>query len=232
MFKKSTFAGLLLVALSAMLAVGCSDDDDNPMTSTPPSPSNVMIVHASPDAPEVDVLINDGTAVEDLGFTANTGYVPLTPGEYNVKVNAANTTTTVINENLALDPAANYTVFAVDQLSEITVLVLADDLTTPASGKAHVRFVHLSPDAPAVDIALAGGGAVLFPNVSFTEFLGFAPLDAGTYDLEVRVAGTSTVALPLPNITLQAGKIYTVYAKGFLAGSGAQALGAEIIVNN
>jgi hypothetical protein len=42
------------------------------------------------------------------------------------------------------------------------------------------------------------------------------------------------VALPLPGITLQAGKIYTVFAKGFAAGSGASAypLGAEIIVNN
>jgi hypothetical protein len=48
----------------------------------------------------------------------------------------------------------------------------------------------------------------------------------------VRVAGTQTVALALPDITLTAGKIYTVFAKGFLGGSAAQALGAEIIVNN
>lgn len=35
-----------------------------------------------------------------------------------------------------------------------------------------------------------------------------------------------------PPITLVAGKIYTVYAKGFLGGTGVQALGAEIISNN
>ena len=57
-------------------------------------------------------------------------------------------------------------------------------------------------------------------------------LNAGTYNLEVRAAGTNTVALPLPNITLTAGKIYTVFAKGFLGGAGAQALGAQVIVNN
>ncbi|HXS82659.1 MAG TPA: DUF4397 domain-containing protein, partial [Methylomirabilota bacterium] len=51
-------------------------------------------------------------------------------------------------------------------------------------------------------------------------------------DLEVRPAGTTTVALAIPGVTLQAGKIYTVFAKGFLGGSGAQALGAQIIVNN
>ena len=32
-------------------------------------------------------------------------------------------------------------------------------------------------------------------------------------------------------ITLDAGKIYTVFANGFVSGSGAQALGAEIILN-
>jgi hypothetical protein len=31
---------------------------------------------------------------------------------------------------------------------------------------------------------------------------------------------------------LTSGKIYTVFAKGFLGGTGAQALGAQIIVNN
>jgi hypothetical protein len=88
----------------------------------------------------------------------------------------------------------------------------------------------LSPDAPAVDVAL-DGGAVVFGNKAFKGSTAFTPLDAGAYDLEVRVAGTTTVALDLPSITLQAGKIYTVFAKGFLSGTGAQALGAEIIVN-
>jgi hypothetical protein len=35
----------------------------------------------------------------------------------------------------------------------------------------------------------------------------------------------------LPGITLQADKIYTVFARRFVGGSGARAFGAEIIVN-
>ncbi len=108
----------------------------------------------------------------------------------------------------------NYSVFAIDSVSKISALVLTDDSTAPASGKAHVRFVHLSPNAPAVDVAVTGG-AVVFGNKAFKDYTAFTPLDAGTYNLEVRVAGTSTVALPLPGITLQAGKIYRflVFAK-------------------
>lgn len=229
MFRFRKFNTLALVGLFSVIAA-CSDDT-NPVAQTP-VPAQVLVVHASPNAPAVDILVDDGTpaAVSGLAFPANTGYVGLTAGTRNVKVNVTNTTTTVIDADLNLEAGKNYSVFAIDSVTSIEPLVLEDDLTAPAAGKAHVRFVHLSPDAPAVDIAVTAGG-VVFGNVAFRGFQGFTPLDAGTYNLEVRLAGTSTVVLPLPGITLQAGKIYTVFAKGFVTGSGAQALGAEIIVN-
>jgi len=55
-------------------------------------------------------------------------------------------------------------------------------------------------------------------------------VDAGTYNLQVRTVAGNALALDLPGITLTAGKVYTIFAKGFLAGTGAQALGAQIIV--
>jgi len=194
--------------------------------------ANVLVAHASPDAPGVDLLI-DNSKVNSaaLTFPANTGYLQVETGTRNVKVNVAGTSTTVINADLALEKDKNYSVFAVNTVANIEPLVLVDDLTAPASGKAHVRFVHLSPDAPAVDIAVASNGTVVFGNKSFKESTAFTPLDAGDYNLDVRLAGTSTVALVLPTITLQAGKIYTVFAKGLAGGTGAQALGAEIIIN-
>ena len=194
--------------------------------------TNVLVTHASPDAPGVDLLV-DGIVVNSqaLEYPDNTGYLSVNTGTRNFKVNASGTSTTVIDETLTIGANLSYSVFAIDELSDIRALVLQDDLTAPASGKSHVRFLHLSPDAPAVDITLTDG-TVIFGNVAFGEYEGFSPLDSGTYDLQVRVAGTSNVALELPGIVLENGKIYTVFAKGFLSGQGSQALGAEIIVNN
>lgn len=208
----------------------CSDDDDD--TPAPaPTYANMMVTHASPDAPGVDLLI-DNVKLNSAAvvYTNSTPYIPLATGNRNVKINVSGTSTTVIDATLPLAANKSYSVFAIDAVANLSPLVIEDNLASPATGKAHVRFIHLSPDAPAVDVAL-DGGAVVFANESFKGYTNFTPLDAGTYDLEVRVAGTSTVALDLDPITLQAGKIYTVYAKGFLAGSGAQALGAQIIVN-
>ncbi|MBL1214609.1 MAG: DUF4397 domain-containing protein [Ignavibacteriae bacterium] len=193
--------------------------------------TNVKVVHASPDAPAVDLLVNDAIAGSGLAFPNNTGYLNITAGTKNVKVNVAGTSTTVINADVLFNAYNNYSVYAVDAAANIAPLVIEDDLTVPASGKAHVRFIHLSPDAPAVDITLTDG-TIIFGNNSFKDFTAFTPLDAGSYDLQVRVAGTSTVALELGTITVTEGNIYTVFAKGFLNGTGDQALGAEIIVNN
>lgn len=226
------------VALAVMLSLavfttGCKKDDDDDETPTPtPTYGKLMAVHASPDAPGVDLLIDNAVQNSSaLTYPNNTSYIQVQTGTRNVKINATGTSTTVINASVTIEENKNYTVFAIDSLASIEPLVLTDDLTAPASGKAHVRFVHLSPNAPAVDVAVTGG-AVLFSDYTFKEYSAFTPLATNTYNLEVRLAGTSTVVLPLPGIALTAGKIYTIFAKGFVGGSGTQALGAQIITNN
>ncbi len=246
------FAPLMVALLAAPLVLtGCSKDADNPLSPQSSSASSVaamkargaedfgsrsrwarvMFVHASPDAPAVDIRVGSNKIARNVEFPTNTRYVSLRPGERRVRVNVAGTSTTVIDAEVELQRRRNYTVFAANQVANLEPLVLQDDLSRPASGMAHIRFVHLSPNAPAVDVAVQGG-PVVFGNKAFKEYTAFTPVPAGNYDLEVRVAGTSTVALPLPGIQLREGRIYTVFAKGLLGGTGAQALGAGIIVNN
>jgi hypothetical protein len=174
-------------------------------------------VHASPDAPAVDVLVNDGVAFSNAPFKGITDYAALDTGTYNVKVVPTGATEPVVIEaDLGLE-AKDYTVVAVGMLANIEPLVLVDNNSSPATGKAHVRFVHASPDAPAVDIAVAGG-PVLFSNVAFKGVGDYLPVGAGTYDLEVRLAGTDTVALAVPGLALADGTVYTVFAMGLAGG--------------
>jgi hypothetical protein len=179
--------------------------------------ARVRVVHASPDAPAVDVWVNDGVAFSNAPFKGITDYAALDLGTYNIKVVPTGATEPVVIEaDLTLE-ANDYTVVAVGLLENIEPLVLVDNNATPAEGKAHVRFVHASPDAPAVDIAVKGG-PILFSNVAFKEIGDYLPVDAGTYDLEVRLAGTDTVALEVPGLALTAQTVYTVFAMGLAGG--------------
>jgi major membrane immunogen (membrane-anchored lipoprotein) len=219
----------VLLLATSFLFVGCSDDDDNPTTPSLQK-ANVKVVHASPDAPGVDLLVDNNVAGANLTFPNNTGYLEVEEGTRNIKVNVSGTSTTVIEADLPIEGNKNYSVFAVDAVANLSPLVIEDDLTSPASGNVHVRFIHLSPDAPAVDITTKDG-TVVFGNYDFKKYSAFPPLPAGSSDFQVRFAGTETVVLHFSGIALSNGSIYTVFAKGFVSGTGAQALGAEIIVN-
>jgi LPXTG-motif cell wall-anchored protein len=203
---------VLTVVLVLVLALATSAMAQSDM-------ARVRVVHASPDAPAVDVWVDGSVAFSNAPFKGITDYASLAPATYNVQVTPTGATEPiVIDADLTLDANTDYTVVAVGLLADIEPLVLIDNNSTPAAGKAHVRFVHASPDAPAVDIAVADGGPVLFSNVAFKGIGDYLPVDAGTYDLEVRIAGTETVALEVPGVALAGSTVYTIFAMGLAGG--------------
>lgn len=186
--------------------------------SSSPEPALVRVAHLSPDAPNVDVWVDGARALMDVPFTAVSDYLALSAGPHRFQVTPAGAETpVVIDATVELAGGTAYTVAATGLLGDedLSPIVLTDDLDADAEN-AKVRFVHTSPDAPAVDIAVTGG-PVLIENVSFRETGTPISVPTGVYDLEVRVAGTETVALPLPGVALNAGINYTVFAIGLLS---------------
>lgn len=57
-------------------------------------------------------------------------------------------------------------------------------------------------------------------------------MEAGIYDIELRVNGTNNIALSVPNITFADGKAYTIFATGFVNGPGYLKLALGIAENN
>jgi hypothetical protein len=106
-----------------------------------------------------------------------------------------------------------FTVAAVGLRPNISLLPIEEPKTAIPSGMAMIRFSHLSPTAPAVDITLPDG-RVLFSNVQYLETTGYLPVPPATYRLQARIAGTSQVVLDVPNIRLMQNNYYTVYAVG------------------
>jgi hypothetical protein len=183
----------------------------------------VRVIHASPDAPAVDVYVDGQKAISNLAFKEASEWAMLPAGTYDVKVTAAGATDAVIQAQLTLAAGKYYSVVATGKLANITPRVIEDDLSISDSGKAKLRIVHASPDAPGVDIAVKGG-PVLVSNLAFPNASEYLTVDPMTVDVEVRAAGTDTVALAVPGLTLEAGKVYAVYALGLLSGSPALAV--------
>lgn len=184
------------------------------------TPARLRVVHASPDAPNVDVIANDSiTLVSDLPFPSSSGFLSVDPATYNVKVTAAgNASAVVIDADLTLEAGVSYDVLAIDNLASIQALIAADD-PRPIATAAKLRIVHASPTAQDVDIYVTAPGAGIadatpvLSSIPFGANTGFLGLDAGSYDVTVTPAGTKDAAIGPATITIDAGSIYTAIAR-------------------
>lgn len=199
------------------------------------TPAALRVIHASPDAPAVDIVVNDGFTqplVEDLTFPNAapnfTDFVEVPADDYNVKVTVANTPGTIaIDADLTLDAGVEYSVYAVGELAEIEPLVLVDDRRSVAT-EAKVRILHASPNAGDVDIYVTAPGTDIstvdpaFTAVPFQAETGYVALDGDggvTYTVTVTATGTTTPAIGPVDITVENGSVYTAVARDPLPGS-------------
>ena len=170
----------------------------------------VRVVHASPDAPNVDVWVDGSRVLSDVPFTAVSDYLALPAGAHNIQVSATGSTDPVIDADLTLTAGTSYTVAATGPMADIAATVLVDE-RSPAAGQAKLRVFHASPSAPAsVDVAVTDG-PTLVEELAFPEATGYLTLSPGTYALEIRAAGEADAALSL-DATLEAGQNYTAIA--------------------
>ncbi|WP_018231551.1 DUF4397 domain-containing protein [Thioalkalivibrio thiocyanodenitrificans] len=194
------------------------------------TPASLRVVHASPDAPAVDVVVNNQFAsplVAGLAFPGATGYLDPAPGDYNVKVGPTGqvAAVTVIDADLSLAAGQSYTVIAAGPLAAIEPLVLTDDRRAIAT-EARVRLVHGSPSAGPVDIYVTAPGTDLagadpaFADVPFKAETGYVALTAGDYEISVTPAGDKTVAIGPVTVSLEAGHIYGAIARDAAGGGG------------
>lgn len=176
----------------------------------------VRIVHASPDAPAVDVTVDGKKVVEGAKFKDATKFMAVPAGNHKVEIFAAGTVgkqKPVISSDLKVEAGKMYTAAAINTLDSIELKVLNDD-TKVTNGKSKIRVAHFSPDAPGVDVAVKNGD-VIFPGATFKGVTDYKEVDPGKYDLEVRAAGTKDSVLDLAGTELKENMTYTVLAVGF-----------------
>ncbi|WP_122088419.1 DUF4397 domain-containing protein [Halalkalicoccus subterraneus] len=182
--------------------------------------ANVRVAHLSPDAPNVDVFVDDEVVLEDVPFTAVSDYLELPVGSYNVKVSPAGAGPdgAVLDEDLDV-PAADLTVAAIGEVADenqsLELAVLEDDNSDPGDGTARVRAVHASPDAPAVDVVVAETGDALFEGVEFGD-AAYAEVPAGDYRLCVYPAGEREEAVLGADVEAAGGSVASAFAAGYV----------------
>jgi hypothetical protein len=209
--KKFLLSAAALLVLSAGLA------------SAQATNARIRVVHASPDAPAVDITVNGAKVLENLPFREYSEYLSVPAGAYTFGINVTGTTTTVATLPATLAAGRDYTAVAVGYAGSgrtpgFDVLVLEDDNTLPANNGVKIRVVHGAPGAPAVDVYLTTpfetleGKTAGLSNVPFKAFSPYLTVPVGNYQARVAVAGTKTVAIDSHRLVTWNNMIRTVIA--------------------
>jgi len=254
--KSQTFnSGKTILALSIILStiifIAACSKSSNPSPTPTTGTAYVSVTNASPTATSYGVysdttnIYTNGT----LGYGYTTGvaggnpYSTVTSGNHSIKLMSGGNSV-FLDSNGTFANGGYYSFFVYDTGNQVKTLALNDNLTPPASGSAEVRFLNLSPNSQSLNVWLINADTTTKDSVSLSSIpytgssvantdslSSFKTITAGTY----KVLLNSNVELNLfqnDSVAFANGKIYTIYAKGYVNGiNGADSLGLGIIQN-
>ena len=182
-----------------------------------PTTAQLRVLHGSPDAPPVDVVLNGVRVFGNLPFGSNSPYLTVPVGENNIRIVPAGgpEDEPVLEADLDFAGDSRTTVVASNALDMIEANVFKDK-TNVKPKRAQLRIAHLSADAPAVDIAADGSKPkdALLKAVEYKDASKYLALKAGEYDLDVRTPGKKGVIADLAPVRVAKGTNYSAYAIG------------------
>lgn len=194
----------------------------------PEGSSIITVVHAAPLISDIDIYV-DGTQYSNSSLS-----YPNTSFPYNIFLgnrtwtfNAGGTPNLLHTTSWTLPANTKQSLFLYDSAAVLSSISLVNNTEALPTGKAALRLVHLSADAPSVYLDLNGNAVC--PNTAFKGNTNYTTLDAATLYFELRETGTNTLVKAIPNITLTPGKYYTLAVIGLVNGIGKQALSLKLI---
>lgn len=204
------FRYLTLSLACAPLIVACDGDNNN--SSTGPT-GEIRVIHASKDAPQVDVVLTElagntsSTAVDDLDYSDSSGYASVAALTYDVSVQAVlpdgSNPEVIAIPGVGVAEDSRTTVVAVGTVAveagtdiPLEAITVADPAVDPAADEVSVAVVHASPTAGAVRVVVQYTGGSADFDFDYQDVVDassvVAPLPAGTVTITVAPSSAPT----------------------------------------
>ena len=207
------WTALLGIGCFLLLFISCLKSKND---YTPPPAGYVTFFQAAPDEQPIDLYFNSNKVnLAPLQYGDGIDYFKAFPGLRTVNIYNSNTHTLLFSDTATIRPNIAYSLFLIaNAAQQLGLFFLTDSISQPAAGKATLRFINVSPDAPAVDLAVKDSAAFVV-NKGFKGFSSFIPKTGGqTYNFEIRQHGTNTVLTTLSGVALNSGLVYTIWLHG------------------
>ena len=165
----------------------------------------------------LNVFVDGVLTLANVPFAGVSNYEKVIAGSPTISIQSAATPgANLLTLMPSLAPATDTSIVVSGPAGALQALVLTDNNLPSAAGHARVRFVNASSDLASADVYV--NFVKLFSAVTSNSASPYAELAADTtgtaYEFDFNIAGTTTLALMLPNVLIAPGKTYTVYVVG------------------
>ena len=193
-----------------------------------------QILNLSPDVDPVNLFIDfKQVNTTPYVFTVNQGYcfVPSLDIPYQIRTTATSGAT-LLSRNDTLKSGAKYSLYIVGNVANksLTTIFTVDTSKTPTAGRGKIRFVDASPSGTS-GLDVYANGTLAFSKVVYPNFKDYIEVPVGNYDIQITPAGSAAILKELPSVTVQDGRLYTIYAYGYSNRTDTAAFSAAVLTN-
>ena len=194
------------------------------------------LLNLSPDMGPVNLFINYNQVNANgnpFVFEIDHGYFYVSSIDTPYQIRSALTSgTPIFSRDDILKPGAKYSLYIVGSVGDgsDTTIFTVDTAGAPPIGLGKLRFVDASPSATTGPDIYANG-TLAFSSVPYKKSSSYLELPVGNYDIQIDAPGTRSVLKEIPQVTIQEGRVYTVYTYGYTTRTDSAAFSAAVITN-
>jgi len=221
------FASMCVLIIAA---TSCSVGDSN----SNPDQGMFLVANISPDAPPLSININGSSFGTGLNYGNYTPYYVATAGSYQFSFYGTGSTA-ALTQTVNLETSKRYSGFVIDSFSTLKFSFVEDKLIQPSTDSVYVRFFNFSPNSAPINLQDSASGTNVYSARYFNDEATnpinteFVRVKAGIYTL--RLTNPTDSVLATRKDTLTGGHIYSLFAKGFVGGTGNQAIGLGQVIH-
>jgi len=216
----------LIILLLALGFTACKKNNDAPSAEDTLA-ANLNVVNTTTDTLNYYLNGSRVNTTSSLYPFGSSGYVGVKIGEQNYQFKRLGNADVLFNLPLALDTNKSYSLYVSGRSAEQSFTSL-DTIASDSLSRVKIRFVNASPDAGNLDVSF--NDTLKFSVRPYKSISVFLPVTVGEKHIKVFKSGTTT-AISDTTRTFTASRVYTLFAKGSLTGTGGAKFGTGLVVN-
>lgn len=216
----------LLSAVTLLALASCAKKDQDTVDT-----AIIRIINVAPTTGTFNIYVDDKMMNSAaIPFGGSIAYSQTLAGSHTLKFTTATDIQSLYTQSISLSKDAVYSYFLTGKLNALEGLLVDDKSSNIDQTKSAVRFINLSPDAPALNLNIVGG-ATLATGKAYKTNTDYATIDAKTYNFEIKDSN-GAVKATLNDVVFSAGRFYTIVARGLVnPGTNEQSISIQSVLN-